>query len=704
MLAALGGQTAAGDIKGSFNFQDTDGKIVAKVDAKGSGIQSNGITITAPTIAIDSSDLQSLALEGAIKATRIETGSTLLENPALQLTHSGNRTDMDLSGSYDHAPLIGKAVAMQDGSRITVDLQRLSAAPRGIAVSLSNPATIVVDQGTATINPLSIKVGSGSISLQGKAGTTFDLAAEIKALPAALANSFAPDIDASGTISGKINVSGQSADPKVVYDLRLEAGSVAQLQAAGLPPVTVNASGTFVSNRLSVQTTVTGGGLDAKGGGTLDLSGAKPLDMQFNANLPLSLLQGLATKQGLVIEGSALADVRVGGTLSAPALTGAITAKGMRVIDTQRNIALENVTVDIALTGDQARINTVSGKISAGGQVSVTGSVDLKGTGLPADMSVKLDHAVYIDGSLVTSTVDGTLALKGPLLSGPTLSGRLTLDKTSITIPSKLPSSIAQLDIKHRNTPANLKRQLAELNPDETPSGKSAPIALDLQISAPSQIYVRGRGIVAELSGDVTVKGNVSNPLVSGGFTMRRGRIVILTKRLDFSTGQITFGGGLVPVVNFIASTTSSSTTLTATVAGVATDPDISFSSSPALPQDEVLAQLIFGQSLSKLSPLQIAQLADAVSQLAGGRSTSLFNSLRSAVGVDDLDVSTDAKGNAQVGVGKYLNDKTYLEFQQGSDGSKAIINLDVGRGFKLKGEAGANGSSGGGVFYEKEY
>lgn len=704
LLAALGGQTAAGDLKGAFNLQDADGKIAAKIDAKGGRIQSNGVTITDPTVAIDSSDLQSLAVEGAIKANRIETGTALLENPALQLTHSGNRTDVDLSGSYDKAPLIGKAVAMQDGSRITLDLQRLSASPRGISVSLSNPATIVVDKGVATINPLSIKVGGGSISAQGKAGETFDLATEIKALPASLANSFAQGVDASGTISGKINVSGRSSDPKVVYDLRWEGGSVAQLQAAGLPPVTLNASGTFLNNRLSVQSTVTGGGLDVKGGGTLDLTGAKPLDMQFNATLPLALVQGLATKQGLVIEGSALADVRVGGTLSAPALNGSVTAKGMRVIDTKRNIALENLTVDIALTGDQARINTLSGKISAGGQVAVTGSIDLKGAGLPADMSVKLDHAVYIDGSLVTSTVDGTLALKGPLLSGPILSGRLTLDKTSITIPSKLPSSIAQLDIKHRNTPANLKRQLAVLDPDEPPSDKSAPIVLDLQISAPSQIYVRGRGIVAELSGDVTIKGNVSNPLVSGGFTMRRGRIVILTKRLDFSTGQITFGGGLVPVVNFIASTTSSSTTLTATVAGVATDPDISFSSSPALPQDEVMAQLIFGQSLSKLSPMQIAQLADAVSQLAGGRSTSLFNSLRSAVGVDDLDVSTDAKGNAQVGVGKYLNDKTYLEFQQGSDGSKAIINLDVGRGFKLKGEAGASGSSGGGVFYEKEY
>ncbi len=107
---------------------------------------------------------------------------------------------------------------------------------------------------------------------------------------------------------------------------------------------------------------------------------------------------------------------------------------------------------------------------------------------------------------------------------------------------------------------------------------------------------------------------------------------------------------------------------------------------------------------MSKLSPLQIAQLADSVSQLAGGRSTSLFQSLRSGLGVDDLDVGTDERGNARVTAGKYLNDRTYLEVQQDStSGAKAIINLDVGRGLKLRGEAGAGGG-GGGIFYEKEY
>ena len=67
---------------------------------------------------------------------------------------------------------------------------------------------------------------------------------------------------------------------------------------------------------------------------------------------------------------------------------------------------------------------------------------------------------------------------------------------------------------------------------------------------------------------------------------------------------------------------------------------------------------------------------------------------------------TTDAQGRAQVSAGKYLNDRTYLELKQDPEtgGGKAAINLDIGRGVKLRGEAGSNGAGAAGIFYEKEY
>ncbi|RWM39275.1 translocation/assembly module TamB domain-containing protein, partial [Mesorhizobium sp.] len=124
-------------------------------------------------------------------------------------------------------------------------------------------------------------------------------------------------------------------------------------------------------------------------------------------------------------------------------------------------------------------------------------------------------------------------------------------------------------------------------------------------------------------------------------------------------------------------------------------------------PEDEVLAQLIFGRSMSNLSPLQIAQLAEAAAQLAGiGGSTSLLQNLRSAIGIDDLEVITDEEGGTAVSAGKYLNDRTYVTIQKGDrpGSGKATVDLDVGRGVKLRGETTDAGEAKGGVFYEREY
>ena len=147
---------------------------------------------------------------------------------------------------------------------------------------------------------------------------------------------------------------------------------------------------------------------------------------------------------------------------------------------------------------------------------------------------------------------------------------------------------------------------------------------------------------------------------------------------------------------------------MTVLITGPADAPKFRFTSSPELPEDEVLAQLVFGRSISSLSPLQIAQLAEAAAQLTGAvNGGGVLEQLRRATGVDDIDVRTDEEtGDTSLGVGKYLNDRTYLGIESGSSAGsgKARIDLDIGKGIKLRGEASSGGETKGGIFYEREY
>jgi autotransporter translocation and assembly factor TamB len=102
-------------------------------------------------------------------------------------------------------------------------------------------------------------------------------------------------------------------------------------------------------------------------------------------------------------------------------------------------------------------------------------------------------------------------------------------------------------------------------------------------------------------------------------------------------------------------------------------DPQITLSSDPTLPDDEILSRVLFGRSPSELSPLQAAQLAGAAAQLAGGDALNLVGQLQEATGLDRLDIGLDESGGATLATGKYLADDIYLEIESGVTGAPGV-------------------------------
>lgn len=684
LSAAASGKFANDRVDFDANLAGKDGvlaKATGGVTIAGTAIRDLSINADIPALPANVANafVPGLAAEGTLSANAVTSGTP--ENPIVDFKLGWKDAATSHTKAAGLPRLALAATGKYTGNRLDFD---------------------------ATLN------GSGGIALKaagnlGIAGTTIqsvDVTANATDLPAGIANGFVPGLAAEGVVTATAKATGALSAPSVDFKIDWKNAATSQTKDAGLSPFSIGASGKLAGNRLTVDTSLAGdAGMSLKGGGSVVISGSRAIDMRFTGNLPFAVLGAQLAQQGLVADGVATVNLQIGGTAAAPVINGTVTTDGAKLVDVRRNLAVNNLGATVTFNGSQAVISRLNGSLGGGGTISASGTIGIQpASGFPTDISIKLDKAVYVDGTLVVSTVDGTVGLRGPIANA-TLSGKLQLEKTSITVPEKLPTSLSEIDIRHINAPAAVLRQLRDTT--ERKSGeKSSVMTLDLEIDAPSHIFVRGRGIDAELGGRVTIRGTAAAPIVTGGFTMRRGRLTILNRRLDFTDkSRITFVGDLTPALDMEATSATGTTTLTVDVAGLATDPAITFSSSPALPQDEVLAQLIFGQSMSKLSPVQIAQLADAVSQLAGNRSTSLFEGLRNQLGVDDFDVSTDAKGQTSVSVGRYLNDRTYFELQQGgSAGAKAVINLDVGRGVKLRGAAGGNGAGEAGIVYEHEY
>lgn len=711
-LAALALEKAEGDVGGTLRFFKEKGVPQLALKATAGAIRRGDLAVkNARVDALVADYAGTPAISGTVRAEGVTSGGTAVTGISVDLKRDGDWTAFSGGATVKDIPAKAAGRVKVANGATTVELRSGEASFRGVKAAVARPSTIAIANGVTRLDKLAIGIGGGTATVSGTAGERLDLAVALAGVPVSVANAFAPGLDAGGTVSGTVKVSGPASAPTVAYDISGSGVQVAQTRGAGFGAMGVKSSGSFAGNRLTFEANASeGSGLALKAGGTVTTAGTPQLSLDINGAVPFGFLAAKLAEQGLSLTGTANVAVQVRGAATAPVIGGTVRASGARFVDAKSGLAVNDIQAEVALGNGLATISRLTGTLSTRGTLSASGTVGIDpAKGFPADLSIKLKDGRYTDGRVVTANLSGDLAVKGPLATAPTISGTVDLARTVITVPDKLPGSLSALDVKHKNAPAAVRAQDKALNPGSggAGSGSGGGLGLDITVRAPNQIFVQGRGLDAELGGTLKLAGPASSPQAVGQFTLRRGRLSVLGKRLNFTEGTLTFAGSLVPYLNLTAQSTASDATVTITVQGEATNPKFNFSSVPSLPEDEVLARLIFGRSMSSLSPLQIAQLADAAATLTGaGGSSSLLNKLRSSLGVDDLDVTTDEKGGTAVSAGKYLNDRTYLSIQKGDKpgSGKARIDLDVGRGLKLRGEASDAGEAKGGIFFEKEY
>lgn len=559
-------------------------------------------------------------------------------------------------------------------------------------------------QGTATLES-----DSGiSVSLNGRIGEEFDLAFSATELPLELVNEFAPDLGLQGRIDGSGKISGPRNTPLVNFDLAANGVTATALTDLKLGRLAGKARGSWQNGLLQLDTISAsdGGGLSAGGKGSLDLN-QRLIDMQVDGSAPLGLANRFLSGSNMLVSGDSRFDLAIAGDLDLPQITGTGRVANALVALPDYNVNLDGLAADLTFDGQSVRIVSATTDVRGGGQVSAKGTVGLTG-GLPVDLTVDLRVMHYSDGAMISTVLNGQLALTGGLGSMVTVSGLVTPDGINIALNPASVEGRSLIEVRHISPPPAVRRTLerAGLGPESKLNrGGGIGMRLALRVDAPHRIFIRGRGVDAEMGGAIDVSGDISNVSVAGSFSLLRGRINFLDRRLDLRDGSLSFTGSLDPVISFSADTSVNGTAVTLTLTGLASAPELSLRSNPDMAQDEILARLIFGRDMSSLSPFQILRLASAVAELAGGGDTGLVDGLRRAAGVDNLDVRTSDNGATTGTVGKYLQDNIYSEIEATTDGkAKVSINMDLTPNLSVRGSVDNDGSGGVGVYFERDY
>lgn len=402
-------------------------------------------------------------------------------------------------------------------------------------------------------------------------------------------------------------------------------------------------------------------------------------------------------------------DLCIAGTAPGPRVEDSATLAGGSFSDPVRGVAITALEGYFTGRGETVTIERLTGRAGAG-SLTASGSVKVDpARGFPADLRVRGARATLVDGPLARLVANLDLGVSGPLAAAPRLSGRLGVLDLELRVPDRLGGASAPLrDARHVTPPPQTRVRLAQaarLRQGARRAGPPYRAALDLVIDAPGRIFVRGRGIDAELGGSLRLTGTTLDPMVIGAFELRRGRFTILTQRLDFTRGRLSFGGGLVPELDFVAETRAGEVTAHIAVTGPANVPSFVFSSTPALPEDEVLSRLLFARAAGGLSPFQALQLAQAVGQLSGNGGGDLFESTRRALGVDDLDIGLGA-GGPTVGLSRAISDRIRLGVRAGArpESTGVGVDIDLTQRLRIQSEIGADGRASVGVGIEQEY
>ncbi len=481
------------------------------------------------------------------------------------------------------------------------------------------------------------------------------------------------------------------------------------LLAPGYPgPVTLSGRLTPTVAGTSMDLRVLGpAAIDAQVAGSITGTTA---DLTLRGTADAALLNALADPATLA--GTLSVDLALRGALSPASLSGRVTLSGGRIAYPYRGLSLTRTEVVADLTGGRARLSATA-ELTAGGRLRLDGTVGLAAP-FDGSLDLQLDTIRLRDPELYDTTISGLLRISGPLLGRALMSGRVAVGETQLLIPSTGFGSASDLEaITHIRDSAEVRatRRRAGLNGNGgngvgNDAGRiGLDWALNVAINAPNRIFLRGRGLDAELGGSVILGGTLRAISPSGGIQLIRGRLDLLGKRLDLSRANLALEGDLVPFISVSASNETDSVTTTVTIEGPANAPEVTFSSSPEMPQEEVLAWLLFGRGLDTISVLQAAELANAVAVLAGRGGEGIVAKLRRGFGFDDLDVSTADDGTASVAAGKYLTKKIYTGVEVDQTGKSRIdLNLDLRKGVTVKGRVGSDGQSGIGIYLERDY
>lgn len=391
------------------------------------------------------------------------------------------------------------------------------------------------------------------------------------------------------------------------------------------------------------------------------------------------------------LDGEAVAEATVSGTLGAPGIEGRfewldgtaeIPALGLAPRDLQVRAALAEGVLSFNATGRSG-----DGAFEADGRFDlmaevVEGRATLRGENLllanlpEARVSASPDLRLRYSGRNLT--VGGEVSIPSARITGLGGPGAVTTSPDEVIVGPRARAEDEGLLVSSR-----------------------------IQVSVGPDVQIQAAGLRGRVEGRMlTVTQPQGLPWGRGELRVVDGTFGAFGQRLEIETGRLIYSGGPLenPGLDIRAVRRIDRVTAGALVRGTLRQPEISLYSDPPMPRADALSYLTLGKSLDELQAGERQTVNQAASSLALSGGGLIAQDLGRRLGFDDVAVTADEQnGGAAVVISKYLGSGLYVSYGLGLFDTVNTLRLRYQLNQRLSVEATSGEDSAADFFYTFE-
>lgn len=580
-------------------------------------------------------------------------------------------------------------------------------------IRLDAPALVSREARGWRVAPAALSYAGGRMTLAGLFGAAdAELDATLSAIPLAIFDIVRPDLGLGGSATGRVAYRFPAGGaPSGSLDLTVRGLSRAGLVLSSRP-IDLGLKGVLNGDRAGVRAVAASAGrivgraqaqlapLGMAGDLATRIAKAR-LRAQLRYAGPADTLWRLSGIEQFDLSGPVAVAADIGGTLEDPQIRGSLRTANARLESATSGTVLTQVRASGRFGGSRLQIDQFAAIAGPEGSVTGSGVFDFgasRGVGMALD--VQATNAVLINRDDLGATVTGPLVIRSDG-SGGEISGDVRLDRSRYRLGrARAVQAVPRLKVTELNRPLD----------DVAPATPAGPWRLAIKANARNRLMVTGLGLNSEWRAGLEIGGTVGAPTLLGQATLLRGDYEFAGRRFDLDRGSIRFNGADPPdpALDITALANLQGLNAAIRVSGTGLKPEISFTSTPALPEDELLSRLLFGTSITNLSAPEAVQLASAVAALQSGGGLDPINRFRQAIGLDRLRVlpadPTIGTGTA-IAAGKYLTRRAFVEIVTDGQGYSATrVEFQITRWLSLLSSISTIGRQSANVRVSRDY